>query len=309
MTSIIFFGTHHFAASILKSLIASQQYNIIGVITQPDRPVGRHQKMKPSPVKLLAEQYDFPIEQPESLRNTNLFTTLATNRPDLSLVCQYGLLIPSSIINLPKHGTINVHTSLLPLYRGASPIQSALMNGDQETGLSIMLIDDQMDHGPILAQQKISIGPDETAGELSERLAFQAGELLLDILPDYLNKKTQPQPQDHAQATFCQLLTREDGHLDWSKSELEIYNQYRGLTPWPGVWTTWNDQRMKLLQLKPNTTKVAPGLIQIAGGVLLIGTGSASVEVLSLQLEGKKVQTAHQFINGYANLLTNSKVS
>ncbi len=300
MISIIYFGTHNFSATILESLIKSSLFDIKLVITQPDRPVGRKKEIQFSPIKILALKYNLKIDQPETLKNYSL--PIAA---DYNIVCQYGLIIPDSILKSAKKSSINVHTSLLPKYRGASPIQSALINGETETGITIMMMDEKMDHGAILKQEKISIIPDETYLQLSERMSLLSAELLIKTIVDCLDEKITPQEQNHNLATFCKELTKEDGRIDWTKTANEIYNLYRGLTPWPGIWTEWNEKRLKLLEIKPAVTTVENGKIIMLEDKIFAGCGqNTAIEILKLQIEGKNAMNAKEFINGFGKLLS-----
>ncbi|MDD2656000.1 MAG: methionyl-tRNA formyltransferase [Patescibacteria group bacterium] len=299
---IIFFGTHEFAKTILQGLIDSSLFEIEKVITQPDKPVGRKQILQKSPVKILAEEFGLEIDQPESLKNYELLV----NDSELFIVAQYGLLIPENILNIPKFGTINTHTSLLPKYRGASPIQSAIFNGEKETGVTIMLMDRGMDSGPILSQKTVPILADETYIDLDEKMAQIASQLLLDTIPKYIDDEIKPQTQNEAEITFCKKLDRDDGKIDWKKSTSEIYNQYRAFTPWPGVWTTWNDKRLKLLKMYPSDKKIETGKVSIENGKIYIGTIDSSLEILELQLEGKPSMMVSVFINGYGKNFDNT---
>ncbi|EKE07462.1 MAG: hypothetical protein ACD_18C00081G0005 [uncultured bacterium] len=292
---IIFFGTHEFAKTILQGLIDSSLFEIEKVITQPDKPVGRKQILQKSPVKILAEENNLPVEQPESLKNYELLA----NGSELFIVAQYGLLIPESILNIPKFGTINTHTSLLPKYRGASPIQSAIFNGEKETGVTIMIMDKGMDSGPILSQKAVEILPDETYIELDAKMAQIASQLLLDTVPKYIADEIKPQTQNETEITFCKKLDRDDGKIDWKKSTTEIYNQYRAFTPWPGVWTTWNNKRLKFLAIKPTDKKIEAGQVCIENDIIYAGTADSSIIISKLQLEGKPEMDAQVFINGY----------
>lgn len=294
---ILFFGTQNFGAGILRCLIDSGKYDIVAVVTQPDRKIGRDQEIQKSPVKILAEQNGLQIFQPESLKNCDLGFGIW----DLSIVCEYGLIIPKNILDQPRHSFINVHTSLLPKYRGASPIQTAIVNGEARTGITIMQMDEKMDRGPILSQEKISISPDDTHQDLAEKMLPIAQSLLIKTLPEYLEGKITPQPQNEAETTFCKIFTRDDGRIDWQRSAAEIYNQFRGLTPWPGVWTTWSGKRLKLLKIRPANTTISSGIIMVDGEKILVGVADGAIEILSLQLEGKKEQTAANFISGYQN--------
>lgn len=292
---IIFFGTQTFGAGILRCLIESKNYKIVAVVTQPDRKIGRQQETQKSPVKLLAEQHGLKIFQPESLKNWEM--DIADS--DLSIVCEYGLIIPKKILETSKYGAINVHTSLLPKFRGASPIQTAIINGETETGVTIMQMDEKLDHGPILSQTKVEIAPDDTYLDLAKKMEPLAQNLLLKTLPEYLEGRIKPKPQNESGATYCKMFTREDGLVDWKKSTEQIYNQYRGLTPWPGVWTRWDKKRLKLQKIKPSAGKISPRSVKINDKRIFVGTSNGAVEILSLQLEGKKEQTGANFITGY----------
>jgi len=299
MISLIYFGTHHFSAHILESLINSNLFDIKLIVTQPDRPVGRKKEIQPPPVKIIAQKYNLKIEQPENLKNYNL-----TETADLIITCQYGLFIPKSILETTKHGAINVHTSLLPKYRGASPIQSALINGEQETGITVMLMDEKMDHGDILKQQKITIGENDTYLELNNKLLEISNNLLVATINDYVTGKITPQAQNHDEATFCKEFTREDGKINWANTSEQIYNLYRGLTPWPGIWTEHKDKRLKLLEIKPSHEQVEQGKIAAHQDRLFAGCAqNTSIEIIKIQVEGKKPMNAKEFINGFNSTL------
>lgn len=308
MTDITFFGTQQFAASILEAIVLSKQYNILAVITQPDRPVGRNQNIVKSAVKLLAEKHELKILQPESLKNNSEITNL---KSEINIVCQYGLIIPKNIVEAPTRGTINVHTSLLPKYRGASPIQTALINGETKTGITIMLMDEKMDNGPILSQEKVIINLDDTYEVLSKKMEPIAAKLLLNTIPKYFAGEIKHQAQNTNEITFCKIFTRNDGKINWSKPASEIYNLYRGLTPWPGVWTTWNGKRLKLLKINKTINQKNKktieqlnnnfGTVTIIENKIFVMCGYDLVEIIMLQLEGKNIMDAKTFINGYKN--------
>ena len=299
MISVVYFGAHQFSAPILEAVIKSGLFDVELVVTQPDRPIGRKQEVQISPVKAVALKYNIPVDQPPTLKNYTLPITA-----DVNLVSKYGLLIPENILSSAKYGSINDHASLLPKYRGASPIQSALINGDTETGVTIMQMDKDLDHGAILSQQIVPILPDDTCTELSERLAPIEAELLIKTVSDFVEGKTQPQEQNHSDATFCREFTREDGEVKWDKTATETYNLYRGLTPWPGIWTMWQGKRVKLLEIKPAVELTAQGKFTTNGDSLLAGCANdTAIEILKLQLEGKKPMTAKEFLNGFKPLL------
>lgn len=300
MIPIVYFGTHDFAASVLEALFKSGQFDIKAVVTQPDRPAGRHQEVAKSAVKIVALKYGTPLLQPESLKNFHY----PISNIQLSIVCEYGLIIPENIISFPEFGTINVHYSLLPKYRGASPIQSALINGETKTGVTIMQMDKGLDHGAVLAQAEVDILPDDTYLSLGTRIGPTAAELLISTAINFVNGIIKPVPQDDAQATICRTFSRDDGKIDWSKSAEEIYNLYRGLTPWPGIWTTWNGKRLKFQKIKKAKKQESnPGVISLVEGKLIIGCGSDAIEVFELQLEGGRAMPTTPFIAGHKDFI------
>ncbi|MEK7644640.1 MAG: methionyl-tRNA formyltransferase [Patescibacteria group bacterium] len=310
--STVFFGTQEFASVILAGIINDPRFVVRLVITQPDRPVGRHHELKPSPVKILAQKINLPVDDPEGLRNYELRITrlrpigLRTGEAnyELVIVAQYGLLIPKRILDLPSGGTINVHTSLLPKYRGASPIQSAIMNGENKTGITIMLMDAGMDTGPILAQEEVLIDPDDTYQTLEQKMAPRAVALLRETAPLFLSGTIKPVAQDNSLATVTKKLDRDSGRIDWNKPTNEIYNLYRGLFPWPGIWTLWNGKRIKILSARPTTTAAKPGAIVVANGCIFAGALDGSLQILQLQIEGKQEMSAAEFLNGYKNFVS-----
>lgn len=298
-TSITFFGTHEFACSILQGLIDDPAFDVSKVVTQPDKPVGRKKELTPSPVKNLALSYGIAIESPNSLKN---FDVSAFDTP-LAVVAQYGKIIPQAILDAFAKGVINVHTSLLPKYRGASPIQSALIDGAGKTGVTIMQMDAGMDTGPILSKQKVIIDPDITYPELDRQLAIVGSRLLCETLPGFLSGEITPKEQDESEATTCSLLSRDDGEILWQDMNAkQVYNRYRGLTPWPGIWTQIHGKRLKLLEIRRSKTELKPGEIQLENKQFLIGCVSGSIKVLSAQLEGKQPMDAETFANGFSGL-------
>jgi len=305
MTKINFFGTHNFARAMLQTLFDSGIFEIVSVFTSPDRPVGREQKINESAVKILAGQNKLKIIQPETLKNFD-FSPHAD--VDLNIICEYGLIIPKDIVETPKYGSINVHPSLLPKYRGASPIQAALINGDTQTGVTIMLIDEKMDHGPILNQEKVNIGPNDTYPVLSEKLIPVAARLLLKTTDDWMHKKITPQIQDENAVTFCKLFTKQDGYVDFTKmTASQIYNLYRGLIIWPGIWTTFSNKRFKLLEIKLGEKNTSVGTAMTENNQIFIGClDQKTIEIIKIQPEGKKEMNAKEFLNGYKNLLCSS---
>ena len=236
-------GTPDFAIPSLEALLRSE-YEVVGVVTQPDRPKGRGQKLVFSPVKQLAQNHRLPILQPEKMKSPELLQALADWHPDMIAVTAFGRILPKSILGLPPRGCVNVHGSLLPQYRGAAPIQWSLINGDTETGITTMLMDEGMDTGPMLLQETVAIEPDDTATELGNRLAKVGGDLLVETLKRLENKTMVPREQEHDKATYAPILTKEAGLIDWTQSAEHIANRIRGLSPWPGCYTFLQDQRL-----------------------------------------------------------------
>jgi len=234
--SLVFMGTSELSEVILESLL--KKYNVIGVFTKPDTKIGREHEDSSPLVKKLAESHKIPVFQPIKF-NDEAVENLKKLNPDIVIVAAYGKIIPQAALDIPKLGFINVHVSLLPKYRGPSPIQNALINGETETGVTVMLMDKGVDTGDILAQEKLPINPEDTTGTLMEKFSLAGANLLLKTIPLWANGKIKPQPQNHSLSTFCQLIEREDGHIYWTSDVQSIYNLYRALTPWPGIFSYW----------------------------------------------------------------------
>ncbi len=304
---IIFFGTSNFAATILKNLADKSLGDILLVVTQPDQPVGRKQILAAPPVKTIADSLSLPIIQPNKLAS-EAESKLKVLNADLFIVAAYGALIPETILSLPRLGCLNIHPSLLPLYRGPSPIQACLLNGDIQTGISLMLLDKKMDHGPLIAQIKYPIEPSDDYLTLSAKLADKSAELLIATLPEFIAGELKPQAQNHAIATFTKIIQKQDGEINWQNNAQTIYNQWRAFIVWPNIFSTVNINGKNIL-LKFNELKISNehpagdhplGQLFIHHKKLLAACGESSyLEILKLQPEGKKVMTASDFINGY----------
>jgi methionyl-tRNA formyltransferase len=294
MITTVFFGTHTFATIILQALIDDPNIEVQLVVTQPDKPVGRKKILTSPPVKILAESHSISVIQPETLKGCILPGTF-----DIGVTAQYGLLVPKQILDTPTYGILNVHTSLLPKYRGASPIQSALIAGDTQTGITIMKMDIGLDTGPILTQQPVQIGPDDTYLILDQKLAKIAAPALTEALKAYVAGVLTPIKQDTAAATHCKQFSRDDGKVDWKQTTSTIYNLYRGLTPWPGIWTMIDGKRLKLLHISPSEVSTPCGIMSYINNNIHIGTANASIVIHEIQIEGRPVQSANQFIQGY----------
>ncbi|MBI2624659.1 methionyl-tRNA formyltransferase [Candidatus Parcubacteria bacterium] len=235
---LLYFGTPEFSRIVLEELLKSG-FEPAVVITAPDKPVGRKQVMTESPVAAFAKANGVGVLKPEKIKPPEFIEQLRSFESDLIIVAAYGKIIPQAILDIPKHGAINVHPSLLPRWRGASPIPYTILNGDTKTGVTIMLMDAEVDHGPILAQEEIESRGDETTAALTPKLARIGGRMLAEVIPRWIAGNMKPTEQDHADATFTKILTKEDGRIDWSKGAIEIERQVRAFDPWPGAWTEW----------------------------------------------------------------------
>jgi methionyl-tRNA formyltransferase len=301
---IVFMGTPEFAVPSLIALheaAPAHDWQIVGVATQPDRPAGRGNKIVASPVKAQAEHYGLPLVQPASFRkDPSALPALAALQPDLLVVAAYGLILPRSVLALPKYGAINVHASLLPAYRGASPITAAILDGRQTTGISIMLMDAGMDTGPVLAQAEQAIHPDDTTASLSERLASQGAALLVQILPRWLASEITPTHQDElpGEVSLCRLIKKEDGQIDWNRPAAYIERMTRAYTPWPSAYTTWHGQPFKIWRAKPLEGSAEPGRVTATPQGPAVGTGAGLLLLQSVQPAGKRTLDIRSFLNG-----------
>lgn len=297
---VVFLGTPGFAVPSLNALISSG-HEIAAVFTQPDRPKGRGKQVAESPVKRAARAVDLSILQPERIRRPEIVELLKGLAPEVMVVVGYGQIIPRTIIDLPKHGILNVHASLLPKYRGAAPIQWAIANGETQTGVTIMQIDAGLDTGDMLLKAPVAIDPDETAPELSARLALLGAELLIDALQQIARNTIHREKQNEAEATHARVLKKEDGLIDWSRPARHIYNRLRGFAPWPGVFTSFRRQQLLVLSARvAEHPPPSPGTLQSDNRRLFAGCGeNSALEFLELQLSGKKRMSAQSFVNGY----------
>jgi len=300
---IIFMGTPEFAETILESLIENK-YKIISVYTQGDKKVGRNQELQKSPVKILAQKNNIPIFTPEKLKLE--VENIQKQNPDLIIVAAYGKIIPQEILDIPKFKCINIHPSLLPKYRGASPLQNTLLNGEKITGTTVMLMSQEVDAGYILSQATTEIYPEEKLPEFSQKMAQKSAELLLKTLPDWIDEKIEPQSQDASQATFCQMLNKEDGKINWDEPAEKIFNRFRAYYPWPGIFTFWNNKRLKLtkIALSPNDfSEKKSGEVFSINDDIFIKTLEGAIQIEKIQLEGKNDADIKNFINGYPNFI------
>lgn len=294
----VFLGTPAFAVPTLKALVRAG-HDVAAVFTQPDRPKGRGNQLSASPVKEAALRLDIPVFQPERIRRPENVDHLRSLKADVMIVVGYGQIIPQTIIDLPRHGILNVHASLLPKYRGAAPIQWAIANGEQETGVTIMRIDAGLDTGDMMAKQNTAIGPDETAIELSARLAPMGASLLVSVLDDIASDRARYVKQDDSAATLAPILKKEDGLIDWKQSASVIYNRFRGFQPWPGAYTPFRGAQLTITSARPSPYESAePGAIIASKKRLAVGCGSGVLELLEVQPAAKKRMSAESFLNG-----------
>ena len=301
---VAFMGTPDLAAACLERLLAVDSLQVVGVVTQPDRPKGRDLKLAPSPVKALALRQNIPVLQPERARDLGFIEQLAAWEPELIAVAAFGQILPPKILELPRHGCLNVHTSLLPKYRGAAPIQWAILNGDAETGVTIMKMDDGLDTGDILTTARTPIGPADNSQTLHDRLALIGGELLVRTIADHVCGKITPQPQPSEGVSYAAKIKKQDGALDWSLPAHTLWNRVRGFTPWPGAFTHVGTQgkamMLKVWEAEPVVVQGVPGEVLSAdkqGIVVACGTGA--LRILVLQREGGRRVSAAEFIAGH----------
>lgn len=292
-------GTPDFAVPSLKKLVESG-YDVKLVVTQPDKPAGRGKKVTPPPVKVVAEELGIPVYQPEKVKeNDELKKRLLEVEPDLIVVAAYGKILPEWLLNLPKYGTINVHASLLPKYRGASPIQWALLNGEEETGVTIMKVIPKLDAGDIISQKRVKIEKEDNAKTLHDKLAEVGAELLVKTLPLYVSGKLKPVPQNEEEATYCPQIKKEMGKIDWRESAEKIFNKIRAFTPWPSAYTTFKGKRVKILKGEPVEGSGEPGEVIEAGKNLIVAAGKGALKIERLRPEGRKEISGEEFVRGY----------
>lgn len=300
--NIVYMGTPQFAVPTLEAILAAG-HNVPAVYTQPDRPKGRGQQLAASPVKLCAQSHNLRIEQPERVRRPEVLEFLTALRPDCIVVVGYGQIIPQAIIDIPAHGIINVHASLLPKYRGAGPIQWAIANGESVTGVTTMKIDAGLDTGDILLMRETEIGPEENSTELSERLSVIGAGLLIETLNGFAAGSITPRKQDNTLATYAPILKKEDGLIDWQLPAAQIHCRVRGFYPWPGGYTIFRNQRLHVWKAHLTPEPPAghnPGTIYAANSRLFVACGANSaLELLELQLEGRKKIDSRAFLNGH----------
>jgi methionyl-tRNA formyltransferase len=321
---IVFMGTAELSSASLAALARDPQFQIIAVVTQPDRPKGRELKLQRSPVKALARKLNLPVLQPAKARDEKFISELRRLAPDLIVVAAYGQILPQSILDLPKHGCLNVHTSLLPKYRGAAPIQWAIANGETETGVTIMKVDLELDAGPIIAQQRTPILPDDDSATLHDRLARLGAELLVQIIPGYVAGKIQPRPQPAEGVSLAPKIKKEDGRIDWNLPAQAIYNRLRAFTPWPGAFTflpktmegtassvpssvtsqgsdeALPSKMIKIWKAEPVEKSGEAGIIlSVDKSGIVVACGQNALRILELQRESGRRMSVTEFLAGH----------
>ena len=295
---IIFMGTPEFAVPSLRALIESGE-DIVAVVTQPDKPKGRGLEIVLPPTKVLAEKHGIPVLQPAKIKTEEFFNELKKFSADLICVTAYGKILPKNILDLPPHGCINVHASLLPKYRGAAPINWAIIRGEKVTGITTMKMDEGMDTGDMLLKEEVPIDDEDTGDTLSEKLSEIGARLLIETIRLLKEGKLNPIPQDHSQATYAPMLKKEDGKIDWQKSAEEIRNLIRGALPWPGSYTNLEGKLLKIYKVRLAGGEGKPGeVIKSESGILRVATGKGALDILKLQIEGGKKLETQVFLRG-----------
>jgi methionyl-tRNA formyltransferase len=299
---VVFFGTPQFAVPSLRRLLDST-HSVAGVITQPDRPRGRGQKITHAPVKALALERGIPVYQPDRLKPPEVADTLRGWQADLGVVAAYGRIIPEHLLTIPRLGMINVHASLLPKYRGAAPVHRAVINGDSQTGVTIMRVVKELDAGGMFAKVTRPIRPDETSDVVETALSEMGAELLVTVVDQLVSGTAREEPQDDAQATYAPRLTKEEGLIDWTRSASEIHNRIRGLYPWPHAYTFFKATRLIVLRSEAATagaTAASPGaILRVTSEAIHVATGDGELAMLDVQPEGRRAMRAHDFLLGH----------
>ena len=298
-------GTPEFAVPPLEHLILNK-YQVVAVYTQPDKAGGRGRSLASSPVKRAAMNWKLPVVQPVGFKEAEVVAQLASFHPDVIVVAAFGQILPQSVLDIPTYGCINIHPSLLPEFRGAAPVAAAILAGSEFTGVSIMLMGSGLDTGPVLARAQISVSRQDTTGSLTAKLSRIAAQLLLEVLPCWLQGELAPQPQDEAEATYSSMLSKMDGEIDWHLSALDIWRRVRAFHPWPGCYTRWQGGQLKIIEAVPVTGPSHSGRTEVGqvvavnkeGAAFGVNTGDGVLGILRVQLEGKRAMSAAEFLRG-----------
>ena len=297
-------GTPDFAVPVLEHLIVSE-HQVVAVYSQPDRPAGRGRAASSPPVKRVAQEHGLDVHQIPSFKEAGAIESLAELAPDVIVVAAYGLILPPEVLAIPQFGCVNIHPSLLPRRRGPTPIPAAILAGDDRTGVSIMLMDQGVDSGPVLSQREVEIVPQDTSGSLTTKLSQAGAELLMETLPRWLSKSIAPQPQREEDATYTQLISKTDGEIDWKLPAYQIWRRVRAYNPWPGCYTTWKGKRLRINDALPMPgDRGEPGrVLSLDEGEAAVQTGEGILMLLTVQLEGKKQMCADEFLRGQRDFI------
>ncbi|PIR96981.1 MAG: methionyl-tRNA formyltransferase [Candidatus Doudnabacteria bacterium CG10_big_fil_rev_8_21_14_0_10_41_10] len=299
---IIFFGSSDFAVPILNSLIQNN-WDVVSVITRPDRPKGRKQELSPTIVKLFAQSKKITVLEFKTLKEKAVQKTIKDLGADIAVVASYGMIIPSDILRICRKGFINIHPSMLPKYRGPSPIQFTVLNGEIKTGVSFMEMDQQLDHGAIIKQFPVKVTDDDDYKSLHDRLSDEAASQINDLLLAWCNNEIHSKKQDDHEATFTKILTKEDGKIVWKRPAESIVRQIKAFRVWPGTWTTIGSNRLKIIDavVSEERSRLSPGFIKIKNGKITVGCGNnSSIDLITLQPEGKNEMNAKDYANGFS---------
>ena len=296
---IVFLGTTYLASVILEA-IHSEGFNVSAVITQPDKDSGRGHKLSFSEVKKIANRLNLNIFQPTN--KSELTEIIKELQPELIITVAYGMIIPQTALDIPRFGSLNIHPSLLPKYRGPSPIITTILKGDKKSGITIIKMTAGMDEGPILLKSELSVNKNETTNSLTLKLADLGSNEIVKFIPRWINGDISETSQNCTKATYCKLIKKEDGKINWEEPTILIERMVRAFLPWPGTYTFWSGKLLKIIKAEASDIKLNPGKVKVNEKQMFIGTGSTSLKILELQLEGKRKMLAEEFINGYSNI-------
>ncbi len=299
---VVFMGTPEFAVPPLEHIILNQ-YQVVAVYTQPDRASGRGRSLVSSPVKRVAIDRGLPVMQPASFKKAEVVAQLASFQPDVIVVAAFGQILSQSVLDIPAHGCINIHPSLLPKFRGASPVAAAILAGDEFTGVSIMLLDAGLDTGPVLVQAQVPVSAQDTTGSLTAKLSLIAAQLLLEVLPRWARGELTPRPQNDAEANYTSMFSKQDGEIDWQLPAVDIWRRVRAFQPWPGCYTEWQGKQLKIIEAVPLSGERTLEVGQVValnkeGAVFGVNTTDGVLGILGVQLEGKRAMSADEFLRG-----------
>lgn len=304
---VVFMGTPEFAVPSLEHLVLDR-YQVVAVYTQPDRPAGRGRALVSSPVKGAAQARGLKVIQAASFKQPEAVAQLADLHPDVVVVAAFGQILPRAVLDIPAHGCVNIHPSLLPRFRGVSPVAGAILSGDEFTGVSIMLLDEGVDTGPVLARAQVPVSPLDTTGSLTARLSLVAAHLLLETLSGWLRGEVAPRPQEEAEATYSGMISKEEGGVDWRMPAVDVWRRVRAFQPWPGCYTRWQGRQLKIIEAVPLPGEGSPEAGRVValnekGAAFGVGTGDGVLGVLWVQLEGKRAMPAAEFLRGQRQLI------